>query len=97
MRESSSTSNVMPLRQLRLQVERCIDADLLLPEDGQRLLSALDTALAARSSASAAARTEIAAFVDLVLASIAAGAAPTGEGQPPPASSARQALGDPAY
>ena len=97
MRESSDTSLVMQMRRMRLQVERFIDADLLLPEDGQRLLTALDNALAARSSASAAARTEIAAFVDPVLASIAGGALPTGEGQPPPASSARQALGDPAH
>jgi hypothetical protein len=46
MRESLRMSHVMQIRQLRQQVERFIDADLLLPEDGQRLLAALNDALA---------------------------------------------------
>jgi hypothetical protein len=46
MKESSRMSHVMQIRRLRQQVERFIDADLLLPEDGQRLLAALDDALA---------------------------------------------------
>jgi hypothetical protein len=39
-------SHAVQIHQLRQQVERCIDADLLLPEDGQMLLAALDDALA---------------------------------------------------
>ena len=46
MGESSSMSHVMKIRQLRQQVERFVDADLLLPEDGQKLLAVLDDALA---------------------------------------------------
>jgi hypothetical protein len=46
MGESARMSNVVQIHELRLQVERCIDADLLLPEDGQRLLTVLDDALA---------------------------------------------------
>jgi len=46
MEESSRMSHVIQIRQLRQQVERFIDADLLLPEDGQKLLAALDDALA---------------------------------------------------
>ena len=75
MRECSSTSQVTQIHQLRLQVERCIDADLLLPEDGQRLLAVLDDALAAL--------TESAAFVDRVQALLAAGVLCAGEGPPP--------------
>ena len=59
--------HVSQICRVREQVERCIDADLLLPEDGQRLLAVLDDALAAL--------TESAAFVDGVLCA--------GEGQPP--------------
>ena len=68
-------SNGVQIHQLRQQVERCIDADLLLPEDGQRLLAVLDDALAAL--------TESAAFVDQVRALVAAGVLCAGEGQPP--------------
>jgi hypothetical protein len=39
-------SHVMQIRRLRQQVERFMDADLLLPKDGQRLLAALDDVLA---------------------------------------------------
>jgi hypothetical protein len=68
-------SNRVQIHQLRQQVERCIDADLLLPEDGQRLLTVLDDALAAL--------TESAAFVDQVRALVAAGVLGAGEGQLP--------------
>jgi hypothetical protein len=67
---------------VRQQVERFIDADLLLPEDGQRLLSALDDALAEVSGARAAARAETAAFAARVQALIAAGVLSAGQGQP---------------
>ena len=90
--EGPSMSNGAQIDELRLQVERCIDADLLLPEDGQRLLTALDNALAAPTGASAA-RGEIAALVDLVQASIAAGALPTSEGQPPLAATEARVAG----
>jgi hypothetical protein len=68
-------SHAVQILQLRQQVERCIDADLLLPEDGQRLLAVLDDAVAAL--------TESAAFVDQVRALVAAGVLGAGEGQPP--------------
>ena len=73
--ESSRMSHVSQIRRVREQVERCIDADLLLPDDGQRLLTALDDALAAL--------TESAAVVDQERALLAAGVLNAGEGQPP--------------
>jgi hypothetical protein len=77
--ESLSMNNASQIQELRLQVERCIDADLLLLEDGQRLLAVLDDALAALTAS--------AAFVDQPRASIAAGAPPTGD-EPPLAAAA---------
>ena len=53
MGEGPSMSNVVQIHELRLQVERFIDADLLLPEDGQRLLAVLDDALAALTESAA--------------------------------------------
>jgi hypothetical protein len=72
MGESSKMSHVMQICRVRQQVERYIDADLLLPEDGERLLAALDDALAALTGASAA-RAEIAALAEQVQALLAAG------------------------
>jgi hypothetical protein len=80
--ESSSMSDGTKICRVRQQVERFIDADLLLPEDGQRLLEALDDALAEGSGARAAARAATAAFVDRVQALIAAGVLSAGQGQP---------------
>jgi hypothetical protein len=82
MKESSRMSHVMQIRRLRQQVERFIDADLLLPEDGQRLLAALDDVLAALTGASAA-RAEIAALAEQIQALTVAGDPGAGEGQPP--------------
>jgi hypothetical protein len=76
--------NGAAIGQLRQQLQGLIDADLILPEDGQWLMATLDGALDGLTGANEpATRAGIEAFVGRIRSLIAAGVLAAGDGHPP--------------
>ena len=79
-----SVSEIVAMDMLRQQLQGLVDADLVLLEDGQCLLTTLEQAQEGLTGQDApAARAGIEAFIGGVQALIAAGALATGDGQAP--------------
>jgi hypothetical protein len=75
---------MVAMDRLQKQLQGLVDADLVLPEDGQWLLAALEQALAGLTGQDRkAARAGIAAFVGRVESLIATGSLAAADGQPP--------------
>jgi hypothetical protein len=84
MSETREMNDLDAIGMLRQRIEGFVDADMLLLEDGQGLLAALDGALAGLTGANEAATLAgIAAFVGRLRALIEAGDLAAEDGQPP--------------